>query len=888
MELKNYQKKVLANLQSYLRHYVACGNASEAYRSYLAEDGLMPGKGDIPAYHDTLNGVPSVCIKVPTGGGKTFIAANALSLICDELPERPADVVVWLVPRKEILTQTLRHLRDAGDPLRLVIDRDFAHCVEVLDKEDGLSARGFTSATVTDQLTLFVLSYDSFKNKDGRRAYAENSQLMPLTDYQRKLGLAREIDGADDTSLIAALAGTNPIVIVDESHHAHSELSQEMLRNLNPRFVLELTATPRKGSNVISRATALELKHEEMVKLPVIVYRRGGKNEVVRDAILLQRKLEQVAINAGSVDNGYIRPIVLFQAQSNTSEESETYDKLKSSLIEAGIPESYIAVRTGSIDEIGDQDLMSQDCPIRYIITVEALAEGWDCPFAYVLATVANKSSKISVEQIVGRILRQPYAHRSQARSLNISYVLTSSADFNETIDQVVAGLNCAGFSKRDVHVSEIEPILSRPDATQGMADTLFSRKPDNASADEYGSSFEPNAPVSKGEAIPQQTSADQFSGSTDNPASKAVDDMIQAAEENEQDFESRAEAEAEQDHGHGTGLGNGMNEYGIREDISSSVEELKLPQFMTTESAGLFSLGIPLPFERKMLLEDFDLAKCATDTVHINASGSENVRQVDVDSYDELRVRELNPQQLLDMKKLFKGYSNATKRKTVHDGIIAGMTAQFKSTYGTRGLSEYVSRIVDQMDSDQVDAYVDNSSSYTSAATNAISQMARVHCRKRFNEQINDKIILEPNYTFPKKMVINKPMTIYERTLYEAESGNMNDFERKMAESLSNSDCILWWHRIDERKQGEFCINGFINHYPDFIAMTTSGTILAIETKGEQLINEDTRDKLDLGHTWALIAGQQYRYYMVFDHESPDSPNAMTFNRFRSEILGK
>ena len=137
---------------------------------------------------------------------------------------------------------------------------------------------------------------------------------------------------------------------------------------------------------------------------------------------------------------------------------------------------------------------------------------------------------------------------------------------------------------------------------------------------------------------------------------------------------------------------------------------------------------------------------------------------------------------------------------------------------------------------------------------------MARVHCRKRFNEQINDKIILEPNYTFPKKMVINKPMTIYERTLYEAESGNMNDFERKMAESLSNSDCILWWHRIDERKQGEFCINGFINHYPDFIAMTTSGTILAIETKGEQLINEDTRDKLDLGHTWALIAGQQYR----------------------------
>lgn len=396
---------------------------------------------------------------MPTGGGKTFIAANALGAICDGLPERPADVVVWLVPRKEILRQTYRQLFDPANPLRMAIDRDFAHRVEVLDKEDGLRGRGFSRLTVEDQLTVFVLSYDSFKKtRTDRRAYLENSALAPLAAYQKTSGQAVEVDGADDTALITALAGTNPIVIVDESHHAKSDLSLGMLRNLNPRFVLELTATPRPGSNVISRVKASELKAEQMVKLPVIVYRRHDKFDVIQDAFLLQRRLEQEARAAEEAGGGYIRPIVLLQAERRGSDDAETYGRLKAKLVEAGIPAEQIAVRTGDVDELGDADLMSRACPIRYIITVEALAEGWDCPFAYVLATVANKSSKVSVEQLVGRILRQPYARRSAVRALNISYVLTSSADFNDTIDQVVAGLNGVGFSKHDVAQSALVP----------------------------------------------------------------------------------------------------------------------------------------------------------------------------------------------------------------------------------------------------------------------------------------------------------------------------------------------------------------------------------------------------------------------------------------------
>ena len=93
---------------------------------------------------------------------------------------------------------------------------------------------------------------------------------------------------------------------------------------------------------------------------------------------------------------------------------------------------------------------MSKDCPVRYIITVNALKEGWDCSFAYILASLADKSSAVDVEQILGRVLRQPYVMKHNFPLLNLSYVLTASSKFLNTLDNIVKGLNKAGFSDKD------------------------------------------------------------------------------------------------------------------------------------------------------------------------------------------------------------------------------------------------------------------------------------------------------------------------------------------------------------------------------------------------------------------------------------------------------
>ena len=868
MELKQYQRDVLREVGRFARTYAMTRDAATAYGVFMNAVGLTPGEGGIERYRDDLGGAPKVCVKVPTGGGKTFIGASAVRVLTEALPSA-ANVVVWLVPRREILSQTLRNFRNPGHFLRMALDRDFGGRVEVLDKEDGLRGRSFTASTVGEQLTLFVLSYDSFKNKDGRRAYAENSALAGLTAYQRDAGTAVDVEGADDTALITALAGTNPIVIVDESHHARSKLSLDMLRNLNPRFVLELTATPARGANVIAQATARQLKREEMVKLPVVVYRRPDKRTTIADAVTLQRRLEAIAEQDEKRTGRYIRPIVLFQAERRGMEGAETYQRLKDKLVEGGIPAEQIAVRTGDVDEIGGADLMSRECPIRFIITVEALAEGWDCPFAYVLATVANKSSQVSVEQIVGRVLRQPHAARAGARSLNIAYVLTASADFDATLTQVVDGLNGVGFSREDVEAAGTAPATP---ARQDQND--FPSEP--ASGPEGGEGDDLDG---------LDLTAPDGAGDAAVPAS--VDDIIGTSEHVEERFEEEAGSGDA-----GTllgGLGGGTNVYHMREAVADSARELTIPQFMIRVDGGLFTDDETWkPLDREDLLADFRLSRCGIDGVKIDPDTFSEAREVDLASdSDEYRIRWLEDDVRKNMAMLFANMSDEGKRESLKALVLQAMSSQFKNTFGSAQLTGYIARVVDDMESPVVDACLHSVGGVARAVTDAVRGLADDFCEDRFGKLLSrGDVRLEPSYRFPESFVQATPMTSYDGALYEAEDGHVDGLERKMVDLLANSRRVRWWHRVVERKAGEFCINGFVNHYPDFLALTYDGTLMAVETKGEHL-GDDARRKLRLGTRWADMGGAEFRYFMVFEREAPDADNAFTLAEFGSEILG-
>jgi len=464
MELKKYQKSVLADLDDFLDHLVRSPSMTHAYNEYWRDRQIRVGTGPraLKPFRELIKGVPSVCLKVPTAGGKTLLGLHSVHRYFQARPTAPK-VVAWLVPSLTILDQTIKNFRNPEHPYRMKLDSLFQGRVQILSKDEALSGTGFSPESVRSMLSIIVLSFDSFRtqNKDGRKVYQENGNLKAFADLYT---INKAIANADPTSFAQVLNNLSPMIVIDESHNAGSALSLDMLENLNPGFILELTATPRDTSNIISYVDALALKKEQMVKLPVVVYNNHDASEVLANAIALRNNLDLLAQEEEKAGGAYIRPIVLFQAEPKSKDDTLTFSKLKDKLVEFGIPKEEIAIKTADVNELKDKTLEDRNCPVKYIITVNALKEGWDCPFAYILATVANRTSPVDVEQILGRVLRQPYVRSHKKTMLNMSYVLTSSAAFLSTLDNIVAGLNRAGFSKNDYRVKEAQATEPAPE----------------------------------------------------------------------------------------------------------------------------------------------------------------------------------------------------------------------------------------------------------------------------------------------------------------------------------------------------------------------------------------------------------------------------------------
>ena len=696
MELKNYQKAVIKDLTRFLNLLTEMQSISRAYSQLWEEKGVCIGPLGMPFYNTSLQGVPHVCLKVPTGGGKTFLAANAIKPIFDSMPHIHPKAVVWLVPSDAIMQQTITNLTNTEHPYRQKIDVDFGGKVEVYTKEQLLNGQNFNPVSVDENLSIFVLTYDSFRTnkKDGRKAYQQNGNLTAFNGFKGDTGML--LEDVDDTALIQVIRQLNPVTIVDESHHATSKLSIEMLENFNPCFVLDLTATPKEGSNIISCVDARQLKKEEMVKLPVIVYNMKSQEDVYLSAISLRKRLE-IKARKNELETGkYIRPIVLLQAQPRTSDDSTTYEKIKSTLIEIGVPEEEIAIKTGDRDDIKTENLLSKDCKIRYIITVNALKEGWDCPFAYILATVANRNSTVDVEQILGRVLRLPYTKMSNEQELNLSYAITSSVDFYGTLDKVVKGLNNAGFSKRDYMVKDLDnPVteeVEEPKSEQmeftNIQSTVETDLSDIQSVD-----------VDTDELKKQLESVLNDDYETEvitDPVNHTVDTMIETAlTENTVYWENITSEENEQYDDIPDEVVSKMKMYHVRKEFEDDLKSLRLPQFVVEGDASLFSEHEFELLDRENLRKGFTLRDKDTE-IDFDSIEAE-IAKVDVDDTHEApKAWKLKGFESEAIKEWFDSRPTETKRNLCKDRICKRLSKN--NAVDDREIRDYVGKIMDHM----------------------------------------------------------------------------------------------------------------------------------------------------------------------------------------------
>ena len=884
MELKNYQKSVMADLSAYMEALDTENDLVKGWESYWKRKEIGIGAGGVPPYKNKIKGTPHVCMKVPTGGGKTFMACSAVKRIFDRLPADKSKFVVWLVPSDAILGQTIRTLSDVNHPYRQRLDMDFGGKVCVFTREMLLNGQNFSPDTIRDTVSICIFSYASLRidstKKDVRKVYQENGNLFRFAEFFNDKSVL--LADTPDTALIQVMRYLSPVVVVDESHNAGSKLSEEMLGNLNPSFILELTATPRASSNIISYVDARELKKENMVKLPVVVFNRSSRQTVIQDAIQLRGTLEAQAKAEVDAGGRYIRPIVLFQAQPKTSEDSETFDKIRQMLIDMGIPENQIGIKTSKIDDISKLNLLSSECEIRYIITVNALKEGWDCPFAYILASLANKTSKVDVEQILGRILRQPYARQHQSKLLNTSFVLTSSNDFHDTLESIVSALNRSGFSKKEYRVAEDTNNLEPVSSVIGGIPTMFT--PEDLQpepSEEYDDDFSDiNTEEVKNNTFEMHDHSllDQFGisegggGSTESGISDMVDIAAKQVEQYDEELNDTDGFEWI-----GGELGDMLNQNAVQEQFREEIKELRIPQFFMQSTPDLFGNEYE-PLEPENLSEGFSLKDQDAQISFELATGE--LYSVDIQSEGEAvpKYKKASKSDSEFFQKVLEHFPPEERLKQSTDMIAKQVNKN--NRYSTADVTDYVNRVISGMNEEELAVIETSIPAYANKILRKIESLEQEYRLKQFRKWIDSgKIVTKERYRLKDSIAVSSATSSIPDSLYEAEKDDMNNFERTVIDSVVALDNIHWWHRIIERN--DFRLNGFINHYPDFMIMTKSGRVILIETKGDHLDGDDSRRKVELGRRWADLSGRDYRYFMVFKEKNLGVNGSYTLDQF-------
>jgi len=449
LKLKEYQKRTVKELEDYL-DLMAQIPEGVKNRYQVAFNSLRPE----PPYKINKDlDVPYVCIKIPTGGGKTFVAVHIINSVYEKFLKDTRSgkgLVIWSVPSTAILYQTLKNLKDPNHPYRQALNQFFSNNVKIFNFKEAME---LSQSDLENNLCIFVTTFGGIRieAKELRRAYRENGQLNYSFEGVDDSILDKDKDKTIIPSLMNVIKLENPVLIIDEGHGMKTKLSYDLIKNMNPCFVLEYTATPIPDkSNVIVNVTTQELQDENMVKIPINLSAVAPWQQTIRHGVKCRDELGEIA----KKEKGeYIRPIALIQAEREIVEKDKVnvqqiVDFLKK---EHKVTESQIAIKTSKQDSLTGIDLYSKKCEILYIITVNALREGWDHNFPYVLISVSNIGTKVSVEQIIGRILRLPKQKLKKHPELNESYVFTSHQRFEQAADELVKGLKVFGYAKNNL-----------------------------------------------------------------------------------------------------------------------------------------------------------------------------------------------------------------------------------------------------------------------------------------------------------------------------------------------------------------------------------------------------------------------------------------------------
>src|ERR1700722_9129940 len=172
--LKTYQQRALKNLTDYLADARLRG-VKEAYER-LDKSGLRTVRPYQPV--TGLEAIPYVCLRLPTGGGKTLLSAHSVHIASENYLETDYPLVIWFTPTDKIRTQTLETLKDPHNANYAALRDAFDGRFMVLDAADFTQIR---PQDLASKAVVVVATIQTFRveGTEGRKVYAHNENLEP-------------------------------------------------------------------------------------------------------------------------------------------------------------------------------------------------------------------------------------------------------------------------------------------------------------------------------------------------------------------------------------------------------------------------------------------------------------------------------------------------------------------------------------------------------------------------------------------------------------------------------------------------------------------------------------------------------------------------------------
>lgn len=840
-ELKEYQKTTLTKLQKYLE-----------LTRFKGAEGAYHKLKECSAYNKikNLENVPYVCLRLPTGGGKTYLSSHTIPIVAHTYLETETPMVLWFCPTNTIKTQTLETLKNPRHPNREVLEKAFGGNILVYDIEDYTNIR---SQDIEGKCCVFVSTFQTFKitNTNARRIYAHNenieSHFLKIPNLQSYENLERVEDGEDKGKVKYSFANLlniyRPIVIADEAHNNSTPLAYEMLQRVNPSCIVEYTATPANNSNVLHHVCAMELKVEEMIKLPIILTVHQTWEQSLSASILARNGLAEIA----KKDSRYIRPILLIQAESKDKEV--TVDVIKKYLVEQeNIDESKIAIATGDQRELDGIDIFDTKCPIEYVITVEALKEGWDCSFAYVFCSVAQKHSTKDIEQLLGRVLRMPYAKTREQEELNKAYAFVSNTTWQEGVSQLKDRLVEMGFEENEI-----------PDTIQGKLPILLGGNEEKKPITLNVSDFDLNIFTPE-----EQTKFDV----SETPIGKMVsvkEDVEVTPELEEKIIKATPKQE--------------------RKSVGITLQ-IELRNRVVYEKKYPAQEGKSFKVPQLQLFIDDDWV-CDYDEYFIDSSGRWLLEYPATLSEGEFRIRSVGASISIDIKgnHIEDRYIQETLALNFGDTqtdwtipkLAIWVTQQIPDNSIAQPIQvQFVRQLIENLCIDRCIALNDllrTKFILKDAIREKIVEYKHQAEQTGMQKTLFDtgaKVQTDFNYSIDYTGKYYVPTTAYRGTAfnkhYFAQVGDMNKEEIECARIIDNLPEVEYWVRnIEKHSYSFFLPMANSNFYPDFVALLKDGRILVVEYKGKHLAtNIDSENKRLIGQLWEKSSNGKCLFLMA------------------------